>query len=403
MLGVIKPQKPPSLADRLRREIDAAADSPAQNKPQPKFNAFSNNETSPPVPAKELQFIDLTTSPFVVPASESATSENAASTTTIPAATPEKEREKIASDPAPSVVSPSKYDDIVSFLSRKGDEPLTKEDAAKLESLIKSKTEGVNIESQKISASPVINPFSQSVALELSDLAPKPPVARLPSPQPKAAQLFQPPADVPMFTFGVSASSAPTASGSLFGSSKPLFAPVFTFSAKASATTSTSSSAVTSRATLTAPSSSSSTLGTRTRRTFRAPGQYTGASFGNTTAAQRRRLAAPTTRTVSSTSSDVPTWSLSSSSNGNGMDISEPISKRHRIDEDALADGNEVGKRRRGNAYGSSEETAVDGEGANGEDSASKLILESLEEMAPPVCWFAFQKRKKIYLTFFSF
>ncbi|KAJ3024878.1 UNVERIFIED_CONTAM: hypothetical protein HDU68_007685 [Siphonaria sp. JEL0065] len=356
-------EKPTSLAARLKQELDARPDVTPRSSKLLNPNLV---KLSPPVAKSALDVVDLTTAAY-----ETSPSKSSSTSTSL------KKQESFA--------SPTKYDDIVAFLAKKGDQPLSLADAQKLNALIKNNV----IQDEKVVENhDKANPFRQSVALELSDLAPeqqpsftfqKPISSSSTSSSAVAPQQQQPsipPPAIPLFTFGTTTSSTSTtaSSSSLFGTSKPLFAPVFTFNAKATAS---SSIAPVSR-----PPQPGA--GGRTRRTFRAPGQYTGASFGNGPTGTPRR----TTTTSSSTrlSTARPSILNETSTSSNTMDLSEPQSKRHRVDEDFLVDdGNDAGKRRRGNTFGISDFVdSSSSTSSSSSDSASKLILESLDEMAPP-------------------
>ncbi|KAJ3068282.1 hypothetical protein HDU98_008578, partial [Podochytrium sp. JEL0797] len=224
-----------------------------------------------------------------------------------------------------SSASPSKYDDIMSLLNNKGNKPLTSEDMAKLQNLINKNAEkGVALPLAPAKQPPLTfpkqhhhDPFRSSMALELADLAPMQLPASPAPPHPSFAS-FEPPkpfappvAAAPLFTFGTTPAlkeAAKTQPPSLFGESKPLFAPVFTFSAKPTTTTTSRTYTPTHLPTAPPPAPSG-----RARRTFRAPGQYSGASAPT----QRRRLAVPTAPPIPSFSASVR------------MDV-EPGSKRQR-------------------------------------------------------------------------
>ncbi|KAJ3133411.1 hypothetical protein HK100_004405 [Physocladia obscura] len=336
-----------------------------------------------------------------------------------PDATPTAKKTTASLSSSTNNITPTKYDDIVEFLARKGEQPLTLEDAARLQGLIKKNIEAS--EAAKLAPAANVsqdddgdrfNPFRASVALKLSDLAPiSKEEQRLPLP-PSQQNLFQsvlPPqlhsshiqhqqqqlqqlqqssmSSVPLFTFGASSNNP---SASLFGPSKPLFQPLFTFSAKPNLV----------NPSIAVPHQSSMTAKTAnlrgTRRTQRAgiSQGYFGASFGTAPTVPSSSLSNTATirRKEALQLSAIPTG-LNTSEQG-----VEPSPKRHRADDldglavskpvDFIGGSGRTTRKRRTNGYGiiDEEEEADDKEenGGDGDDSASKLILGALDEAGPP-------------------
>ncbi|KAJ3234936.1 hypothetical protein HDU81_001021 [Chytriomyces hyalinus] len=286
-----------------------------------------------------------------------------------------------------SNASPSKYDDIMSLLSRKGDQPLSVSEAQTLQNLIRKNMEVTDRDRQtletplKSRSSAENDPFRQSIALNLSDLSPSVDAK-------ESSHAGSAPA--PLFTFGA-ATSTVTSAASLFGPSKPMFAPVFTFKSQApqNASLAAQSRSIFSAASDQMAASESSALQkpqqnrpilrrrpTELRST--AP-LYQGASFGVVTPL-RKRVSAVGTR---------PSLRQPQPASQEAFGA-EPHSKRHRLDgDDDNAEDDSFKKRARRDA---GESSATDNniendawtQGATSSDSASKLILETLEDMAPP-------------------
>ncbi|KAJ3393857.1 hypothetical protein HDU84_000820 [Entophlyctis sp. JEL0112] len=265
-----------------------------------------------------------------------------------------------SSSEQPETKSPTKYDDIVSFLSKKGNKPLSLEDAAKLHEFIsKSIDDSEVVEVSKDSKTSNLSETSNTPEVSVA----KPNSQVLEQTEPLHSSFAQKPLApvAPLFTFGSSSGNA----SSLFGQPKPLFAPVFSFRAKAPA-----AAAV--------PSTTSSII----NRSSRAGRElaYTGASFGSPITSRRRPVVIP-----------------GSFGAFKSRDAEESTPKRLRSgdNEDKLTTESEVkGKRRRGNGFGLIDDDEVEVEHtelANGNsasmgmDSASKLILGALDDSKPPV------------------
>ncbi|KAI8834528.1 hypothetical protein BJ741DRAFT_238743 [Chytriomyces cf. hyalinus JEL632] len=280
-----------------------------------------------------------------------------------------------------SNASPSKYDDIVSLLSRKGDQPLSVSEAQTLQNLIRKNMEETPSKSRSSAQS---DPFRQSVALNLSDLSPSVDAK-------ESSHAGSAPA--PLFTFGATAAaSTVTSAASLFGPSKPMFAPVFTFKSQApqNASLAAQSRSIFSAASDQMVASESSALleplqnraipRRRTTALRSAAPLYQGASFGVVTPL-RKRVGALATR---------PSLRQPQPASQEAYGA-EPHSKRHRLDGDEYsAEDGSFKKRARRDASESSatdnnfENDAWTQDAASSSDSASKLILEALEDMAPP-------------------
>ncbi|KAJ3295895.1 hypothetical protein HDU79_008020 [Rhizoclosmatium sp. JEL0117] len=382
------PQNKNNNDDEIKQELDLEKRrrSPRrlslanQQQQKPAFNTLLNPPTtpghpfaassstvspvSPPVPLADFQSKKLDSLTFAAPSQSQklsfGTTQQVSVTSEVSSSSTSDKGKALLTDT--SSTSPSKYNDILSFLAKKGDQDLNLEEYQKLQQLIQRNIDAK--EATKIpSVTPSTDPFRQSVALELSDL----------DPVPKQQQQFQfqpPSTSAPLFTFGSTASTASAPNASIFGPAKPLFAPVFTFKAKDTAT---------SRITTTNNGNSISTSATlRAKRAFRAPGQYTGAAFSAANQQQRRRAVAAATTTTAS--KILPTSVV------DPMDTAGDVgAKRHRYDdEEGPARTANAGKKRRGNTYGLIDDDDDAGVVTGGSDSASKLILESLEESVPP-------------------
>ncbi|KAJ3239112.1 hypothetical protein HDU78_003042 [Chytriomyces hyalinus] len=280
-----------------------------------------------------------------------------------------------------SNASPSKYDDIVSLLSRKGDQPLSVSEAQTLQNLIRKNMEETPSKSRSSAQN---DPFRQSVALSMSDLSPSIDAK-------ESSHAGSAPA--PLFTFGATAAaSTVTSAASLFGPSKPMFAPVFTFKSQApqNASLAAQSRSIFSAASDQMAASESSALlepqqnraipRRRTTALRNAAPLYQGASFGVVTPL-RKRVGAVGTR---------PSLRQPQPASQEAFGA-EPHSKRHRLDGDEYSaeDGTFKKRARRDVSEGLATDNNFENDtwtqdAASSSDSASKLILETLEDMAPP-------------------